>query len=116
MAFDLTGGLPIERGDGSLKPARAVQVPWMKRLLVSGEDIPLVLETGDGLVAIKGTTFINCRSRGHSVLPASFPIVQQAHARYCWDGEEATGMIERSTLRAQMGSASGASGEVRMDL
>jgi hypothetical protein len=89
-------------GDGALKPARAVQVPWMRRLLVSGEDVPLVLDTGDALVSIEGTTFINCRSRGHSVLPASFPIVQQAHARYCWDGEETTGMIERSTLRAQM--------------
>jgi hypothetical protein len=53
-------------------------------------------------VAIDGTTFVNCRSRGHSTLPPSFPIVQQSHARYRWDGEEACGMIERSTLRDQM--------------
>jgi hypothetical protein len=89
-------------GDGALKPARAVQAPWMRRLVTSGESVPLVLETEDGLVSIDGVTFINCRSRGHSVLPASFPIVQQAHARYRWDGEEACGMIERSTLREEM--------------
>jgi hypothetical protein len=94
-------------GDGTLKPARAVTMPWMTKLLEKGEDVPLVLETADGLVKIQGTTFINCRSRGGaggkaSDVPASFPIVQQAHATYIWDGETATGMIERSTLRAQM--------------
>jgi hypothetical protein len=89
-------------GDGSLKPARAVQVPWMRKLYTRGEDVPLVLETVDGLISIAGTTFVNCRSPGASVLPASFPVVQQAHARYRWDGEEACGMIERSTLRDQM--------------
>lgn len=89
-------------GDGALKPARAVEIPWMTKLLVGGEPVPLVLETEDGRVSIEGTTYINCRSRGHSVLPASFPTVQQAHARYRWGEEEATGMIERSTLPDRM--------------
>ena len=89
-------------GDGALKPARAVQMPWMRKLLEGGEDVPLVLETEDGLVKIAGKTFVNCRSLGAGKLPASFPVVQQAHATYLWDGEEATGMIERSTLRDQM--------------
>jgi hypothetical protein len=86
-------------GTGDLIPARAVEAPWLRRLVTGGEHVPLVLETDDGRrVAIDGTTFVNCRSRGHRSLPASFPIVQQAHARYRWDGEEACGMIERSTL------------------
>jgi hypothetical protein len=85
-----------------LKPATAVQVPWMRKLYKGGENVPLVLNTADGLVAITGTTFVNCRSPGASVLPASFPVVQQAHARYRWNDEEACGMIERSTLRDQM--------------
>lgn len=94
-------------GDGVLKPARAVNMPWMKKLLVAGEDVSLTLETADGLVSIQGVTFINCRSRGgatasKTVLPASFPVVQQAHATYTWNGETACGMIERSTLRDQM--------------
>jgi hypothetical protein len=89
-------------GDGALIPARAVQIPWMTKLYSGGEQVPLVLETSKGLIAIEGTTFVNCRSLGASVLPASFPVVQQAHARYHWDGEDACGMIERSTLRDQM--------------
>ena len=97
----------IYDGDGVLKPARAVDMPWMKKLHESGEDVPLVLETADGLVKIQGTTFINCRSRSAAsgsgtVLPDNWPVVQQAHATYIWDGETATGMIERSTFREKM--------------
>jgi hypothetical protein len=90
-------------GDGTLQPARIVEAPWMRRLWERGEPVPLVLETADGTRhAIDGETFVNCRSLGSAVLPASFPVVQQAHATYRWDGETATGMIERSTLRDQM--------------
>jgi hypothetical protein len=90
-------------GDGVLKPARAVQMPWQRKLIARGEDVPLVLETADGNVSIEGTTFINCRSRGgNKGIMAKFPIVTQAHAWYRWNGEKATGMIERSTLREQM--------------
>jgi hypothetical protein len=92
----------VFEGDGALKPARAVQAPWMRKLYTGGEDVPLVLETAEGRHSIEGTTFVNCRSLGASVLPASFPVVQQAHARYRWDGETACGMIERSTLRSAM--------------
>jgi hypothetical protein len=91
-------------GDGELRPAKAVESPWLRRFHVSGEPVPLVLETEDGeRFEIDGTTFINCRSVGtDGVLPESFPLVQQAHAKYRWDGEEATGMIERSTFRKDM--------------
>ncbi len=91
-------------GDGTLTPARAVQIPWMRELLTGGEHVPLVLETADGLIEIDGTTFVNCRSLGAHVLPESFPIVQQAHAVYNWGGETTAGMIERSTLRDHMRS------------
>jgi hypothetical protein len=90
-------------GDGPLIPARAVQSPWMKKFQTGGEDVPLVLETEEGRrVSISGTTFVNCRSRGHSALPSTYPLIQQAHARYRWGGEEACGMVERSTFRDQM--------------
>jgi hypothetical protein len=93
----------IYEGDGPLIPAKAVESPWMRKFHTGGEDVPLVLETEDGRqFSVSGTTFVNTRSQGHSVLPATFPLVQQAHARYNWDGEEATGMIERSTFRDKM--------------
>ncbi len=89
-------------GSGTLKRARAVQIPWLVRLQPSGDVVPLVLETEDGLVSIEGVSFANTRSRGHVDLPADFPIVQQAHVHYRWDGEEATGMMERSTPPSKM--------------
>ncbi|MCB2073104.1 MAG: hypothetical protein KDE55_10335 [Novosphingobium sp.] len=90
-------------GSGALKPARAVEIPWMEQLFESGEPVKLVLETEDGHETIEGTTFINCRSvTNNTVMPEKWPIVQQAHALYRWNGEEATGMIERSTLRDKM--------------
>ncbi|MBU6266106.1 MAG: hypothetical protein KGN34_01115 [Sphingomonadales bacterium] len=90
-------------GDGELKPAKAVSSPWMRKFLAQGEPVPLVLETEDGeRHAIDGVTFIATRSVGPSILPDSYPLIQQAHATYTWDGEAATGMIERSTFRDKM--------------
>ncbi len=80
-------------------PARAVEVPWLRTLRDRGDDVSFVLETVEGQrIAVRGETFINTRSRGHSTLPENFPVVQQAHARYLWDGEETCGMVERSSL------------------
>ena len=85
-------------GRGELQAARAVTVPWLDRLQTSGDDVSFVLATAAGEVCVEGVTFINTRSvnKGSAVLPADFPIVQQAHARYRWDGEESCGMVERS--------------------
>ena len=88
-------------GKGKLKPARLVEVPWLKELLESGDDVRLRLETEDGEISIEGTTYINCRSRYPAALPpgfpADYPVIQQSHADYRLEDEEATGMIERST-------------------
>lgn len=93
----------IFEGDGKLIPARPVEVPWLRTLVTGGEPVPCVLETVDGRrVSIDGVTFANTRSRGHADLPPDFPIVQQSHARYVWDGEETTGMIERSSRPSVM--------------
>jgi hypothetical protein len=89
-------------GDGKLQPARAVHIPWLTRLAPRGDDVSFVLETAQGLVSIQGETFANTRSRGSAVLPPDFPIVQQAHARYLWDGEESFGMVERSSPPSKM--------------
>jgi len=83
------------------KPARAIQIPWMTEVTTGGDDVSCVLATSDGDVAIQGETFINVRSRVPKELtymPDKFPVVQQAHAKYRWDGEESVGMVERSSL------------------
>ena len=89
-------GYIFER-DGALIPARVVEVPWLSKLVASGDDVSFVLETERGKISVQGTTFINTRSRGGADLPREFPIVQQSHVRYRWDGEESCGMLERST-------------------
>jgi hypothetical protein len=89
-------------GRGKLRPARAVQIPWLTQLVPSGGDVSLVLETEEGLVTIQGETFVNTRSRGSAILPPDFPIVEQAHARYRWDGEDTCGMVERSSSPSKM--------------
>jgi len=87
----------VYHGAGQLQPARLVQVPWLTRLVTNGDSVPVVLQIADGQVRIEGTTFVNTRSRGSVILPPDFPIVQQSHVRYRWDGEETVGMMERSS-------------------
>ncbi|TDW63652.1 hypothetical protein EDF57_105124 [Novosphingobium sp. PhB55] len=95
--------------DGVRTPARPVEVPWLRRFVTGGEDVSCVLETVNGRrVAIAGTTFVNVRSRGGFAKPvdwpADFPLVQQSHAFYTWDGQSTTGMIERSSKPSVMES------------
>ncbi len=81
-------------------PARAVDVPWLDNLDIDGDDVSFALETIDGQrVEVQGETFIATRSvhKGQTVLPPDFPVVQQAHVRYRWGDEEASGMVERSS-------------------
>jgi hypothetical protein len=72
-----------------------------------GQEVPLVLETSRGTVAIEGETFVSTFDIRHDdktfstealtqEMP-SFPALQQCGVRYRWDGEETFGMLERSS-------------------
>ncbi len=88
-------------GQGGLKPARIVEVPWMVGLVASGDDVPIRLDVEGKEIAFSGKSFINCRSRYPAALPPDFPtdypVIQQSHVHYALEGEDATGMMERST-------------------
>jgi hypothetical protein len=88
-------------GDGDLVPARVTTAPWLRRLEQVGE-VSLVLQTVDGrTVEIDGET----TAATFMVLPPDVGgglRIQQALVRYVWDGERGAGMIERSTLLAEM--------------
>ena len=76
-------------------PATLVDAPWLRRLQPTGEDVTITLRTADGDVRIQGETVLSTYVAGgshHEFAPA----LQQAGARYRWDGEETFGMIERS--------------------
>lgn len=87
----------IFEGDGALIPARVVQAPWLAKLGASGQDISVVLESRPGRITIEGETFVSTFAMGRPEMPPDFPVLQQAGARYRWDGEETYGMIERSS-------------------
>ncbi len=96
----------IFNADGELIPALPVAVPWLKRLQPNGDDVSLELQTPDGIVRIRGSSYINKRGRFSTKLPTDFPpdfpLIQQSHVHYDWDGEQATGMMERSTPANQL--------------
>ena len=78
-----------------LHPATLVDAPWLRRLPGNHEDASVTLRTADGDVRIEGETVLSaCMPPGWI---AEFPMaLQQAGARYRWDGEETHGMLERS--------------------
>jgi hypothetical protein len=87
-------------GDGKLIPARIVEAPWLRKLQPKGQDVSLVLETDQGATRIAAETVV---STFHMLPggPGGFNL-QQAIARYTWDGESANGMLERSSPSEQV--------------
>ena len=83
-------------GDGKLTPARVIHAPWLRKL-EKDQDVTLVLETAKGKVTIEGETILGTFAMGRPEMPPDFPVLQQAGARYRWNGEETYGMIERSS-------------------
>jgi hypothetical protein len=78
-----------------LVAAEVVDAPWLRRLQPTGEDVSLVLRTADGDVRIEGETVLSTFLAGGTNRDFA-PALQQAGARYRWDGDETYGMIERS--------------------
>jgi hypothetical protein len=78
-----------------LVAASLVDAPWLRRRQPTGEDVSITLRTADGDIRIEGETLLSTYVAAGS--HAEFaPLLQQAGARYRWDGEETYGMIERS--------------------
>jgi hypothetical protein len=91
----------IFEGDGSLIPARVLKAPWLHKLEAK-QDVTVVLETQRGNVTIEGETSVETFAMDRPEMPRDFPVLQQAGARYRWDGEETYGMIERSSMKDQI--------------
>lgn len=82
-------------------PATLVDAPWLRRLQPTGDDVSLTLRTATGDVRIEGETIASSCMPG-DWNPEFAPALQQAGARYRWDGEESYGMIERSIPTDQL--------------
>ena len=82
-------------GDGEIIPARVIEAPWLRSLTPRGEDVSFVLETAKGTIEIGAESVV---STYHVMPPEAGSLqLQQALARYTWDGESGMGMMERST-------------------
>jgi hypothetical protein len=84
--------------EGEVVPAKVVDTPWKKGWEATGEDVSFTLRTTRGDVAIAAETYLSTFSPAMPISEGvAFPPVQQGIARFRWDGEDAYGMIERST-------------------
>jgi hypothetical protein len=85
---------------GRMIPAKVVEAPWLRRLVGSGDDVSLVLESELGRTRIEGSTTL---STFHLGMPEMAGLVlQQTGARYTWDGQTAIGMLERSSHESKV--------------
>ena len=84
--------------DGEVVAAKVVETPWKRGWDASGEDVSFTLRTRRGDVSIAAETYLSTFNPAAPIRDGvAFPPTQQGIARYRWDGEEAYGMIERST-------------------
>jgi len=86
---------------GRRHAARVARAPWMRRLRGAGDDAGLVLESAVGTIRIDGEVLLSLFDHHHFEMAGS-SILHQGTARYCWDGEETIGLIERCTLRDRL--------------
>lgn len=80
--------------DGRMYPARAVKIPWLRRIVGEGDDVSLELESALGITRIQGVTALSTFRVGNPDLGGLS--LHQGGVRYSWDGQTAYGMIERS--------------------
>lgn len=81
--------------DGKMYPARAVKIPWLRRIVGAGDDASLELESELGITRIHGVTALSTFRVGNPDIGGLN--LQQGGVRYTWDDQSAYGMIERSS-------------------
>jgi hypothetical protein len=86
--------------DGRKYKAKATRIPWLERLMVSGDDVSLELESELGITKIAGSSELNTYRLGIAEMPGF--TLQQGGAKYTWDGQTAYGMLERSSWEDQI--------------
>lgn len=82
--------------DGRMHHGKVTSVPWLDNIVPFGEEVPVEIETDLGTTRIEGKTHI-------STFRISNPDIwglnlYQGCVRHRWDGQEAYGMLERSTV------------------
>jgi hypothetical protein len=81
--------------DGKMIPARIVQAPFLRRIVASGDDASVELESALGITKIKGVTALSTFRIGNPDIGGLN--LQQGGALFTWDDQRAYGMVERSS-------------------
>jgi hypothetical protein len=84
---------------GRMYPAKAVKIPWLRRIIGEGDDVSLELESELGLTRIGGVTALSLFRVGNPDIGGLN--LQQGGVKYEWEGQTAFGMIERSSPESQ---------------
>lgn len=80
--------------DGRAHRARAVRVPWLRRIVGEGDEVSLELESALGITRVDGRSALSTFRVGNPDIGGLN--LQQGGALYRWDDQSAYGMIERS--------------------
>lgn len=81
--------------DGRMYPARALTIPWLRRIVAAGDDVTVELESELGRTCIEGVSTLSTFRVGNPDIGGLN--LQQGGARYRWGEQSAYGMIERSS-------------------
>ena len=81
--------------NGRMYRARAVKIPWLRRIVGQGDDASLALESELGVIRIDGVTTPSTFRVGNPDIGGLN--LQQGGVKYSWDGQNTYGMIERSS-------------------
>jgi hypothetical protein len=81
--------------DGVWHKAHATKIPWLRKIMLEGDDVSLELESDLGVTRIEGRTLLSSFHIGNPGVNGMNN--QQGSVRYRWDGQEVMGMIERSS-------------------
>lgn len=81
--------------DGKMYQAKAVKIPWLRRIVGAGDDVSVELESELGITKIKGVSAFNTFRVGNPDLQGLD--LNQGGALFTWDGQSAYGMMERSS-------------------
>jgi hypothetical protein len=83
--------------DGRMYPAKALNPPWLRRLVARGDDVSVELHSELGVTRIEGISELSTFRVGNPDIGGLD--LHQGGARYVWDDQKAYGMIERSAAR-----------------
>ena len=101
-----TEGWVIEE-DGRMVPAEILDRPWLQNSQVSEDTFSFVIRTAKGESRVEACSHASVFApERRTSATATFPILQQGIGFYRWGGEEAFGMIERSSRLVRPEAAS----------